>query len=768
MRKGLHILNGFRKRWLAWLVLESLALAWMLMALVGTIAYYIQSDMKEWLPALVFVLAAILWFYYRKGHQVSLLRVMNYLDLHDAQLENSSTLILKTTALNLLEDLQLEKLDSLLKEQEGKWRVPVSKARLTVFVVMGILLLLLAYYLSPSKVPAQPMILNAIVSDSTHLSEKPKAIHIQEVKIIVKAPAYTKVPSQTLPLGALEIWENSSVQWQISLSEPAESLMLIFQTKDSIKLSETGAKYIFSQSIIQSTFYQIMLTKGDQVWLSDFYRIHVQEDTPPQIELKGLDERTEYTLSEQSLVPFRCVIQDDFGIQDAYMVATVTKGEGESVKFREERLYFENSFPGQKEMSLGYCIDFNALKMEAGDELYFYIVAVDNRQPKANITRSDMYFLSLKDSSKVATYVEGGLAVDLMPEYFRSQRQIIIDTEQLLADKKDLDVKTYQIRSNALAADQKILRLRYGQFLGEEFESGIGPNALENLKAYYLSQNESEKAQPDTEVKKKVSKMFGLQLSEGHYVGDGHNHDDEALKEYDKVGNGHNPEMSGQQDALQLLQPYIHAHDESEEATFFDSALKAKLKAALTEMWEAELRLRLYQPKDALPFEYKALEMIKEIQQQSRIYVERVGFEAPPLKEEKRLTGKWQDIENQKINTSLEPEQPWLPIQKAIVWTNEQLQDVDQPMENGEILRQASLLVSKLAIEQPGKDYLKTLQLIKQLENQDIDRQEKLAVLILLRQQLNQILGNPMARPNLQSQLLLELRQEYLKTIQRP
>jgi hypothetical protein len=37
-------------------------------------------------------------------------------------------------------------------------------------------------------------------------------------------------------------------------------------------------------------------------------------------------------------------ITDDYGISDAYMVATVAKGLGEAVKFREEKMAFSTRF----------------------------------------------------------------------------------------------------------------------------------------------------------------------------------------------------------------------------------------------------------------------------------------------------------------------------------------------------------------------------------------------------------------------------------------
>ena len=76
------------------------------------------------------------------------------------------------------------------------------------------------------------------------------------------------------------------------------------------------------------------------------------------------------------------------------------------------------------------------------------------------------------EESELAT-----MAVNRMPEYFRSQRQIIIDTEKLIAKRKKLAAKEFNSTSNEIGFDQKVLRLRYGQFMGEEFETNIGGGA---------------------------------------------------------------------------------------------------------------------------------------------------------------------------------------------------------------------------------------------------------------------------------------------------
>ena len=58
------------------------------------------------------------------------------------------------------------------------------------------------------------------------------------------------------------------------------------------------------------------------------------------------------------------------------------------------------------------------------------------KEPQPNIARSETYFAVINDTITDQFSVEGTMGVDLMPDYFRSQRQLIIDTEKLIANKK--------------------------------------------------------------------------------------------------------------------------------------------------------------------------------------------------------------------------------------------------------------------------------------------------------------------------------------------
>src|SRR5690606_1783497 len=123
-------------------------------------------------------------------------------------------------------------------------------------------------------------------------------------------------------------------------------------------------------------------------------------------------------------------------------------------------------------------------------------------------------------------------------------------------------------------------------FLGEEFEPPPTPPGLGVSEAH----SDDEHAGHD------------------HHPGDGHDH-------------GPTTDSAKFGDAGAVQAEYGHVHDIAEAATLLDPATRKLLKAALDEMWQAELYLRSAQPKAALPYEYRALELIKQVQQGSRIYL---------------------------------------------------------------------------------------------------------------------------------------------------
>src|SRR5690606_2570579 len=258
---------------------------------------------------------------------------------------------------------------------------------------------------------------------------------------------------------------------------------------DSVSMESTGGNYpmkLSAKSYMRSTvlqnsgFYNFRFNDSlGASYVSDLYSIEVTRDQSPVIEVAGLQPFVSFDHDEEKRIAFSAMITDDFGIGEAAIFATVSKGTGESVKFREEKLLFDNNYSrGSKNIQLKKQIDLDNLKMSPGDELYFYVQVSDLKTPVANLSRSETYFAVIKDTASTGFGMEGTLGVDLMPDYFRSQRQLIIDTEKLISQRSTLPKSQFNATSNDLGFDQKSLRLKYGQFMGDESE---GTNA-ENIE----------------------------------------------------------------------------------------------------------------------------------------------------------------------------------------------------------------------------------------------------------------------------------------------
>ncbi len=455
-----------------------------------------------------------------------------------------------------------------------------------------------------------------------------------EVKIIIDPPPYTALKTREWDKN-FKIPEGSKVSFTVDggVAEP----FIIQQGKDTISFIKNGKEWSKHFWLNYATAFQIYFQQEDSILNDQLMVFEVLMDQKP-IVTTNLNENRVVIDWEQLKETFEITLQmrDDYGLKEANVIATLSKGDGESVKFRELKWSMPDFNSGYRNQNIDYGLRIDTLGLDPGDELYFYFEVLDNKYPEAQTSKSEVYFIEVKDTVQQESVAFEGLALSTEPEFFKSQRQIIIDTEKLIKDQNKLSRNAFEDKSDEIGADQKILRLRYGIFLGEEYEvkGGMGEDAGE--------QN-------------------------GH---DDHDHDHEG-EDHDHSGHNHadHEEIGAQPNDRNFsndlynspeLEAYVHAHDNSEIATFFDADVKQKLKEALANMWEAELYLRTYKPKMALPYEYRALELIKEVQRASRIYVERMGFEPPPLEpDKKRLTGNLKSIQPNTGTYNADSDQFW-------------------------------------------------------------------------------------------------------------
>ncbi|QHL87924.1 hypothetical protein GU926_10975 [Nibribacter ruber] len=612
------------------------------------------------------------WDVYRK---TSLATVAHHLNRKYPQLEESTQLLLQPEEeLTLLPQLQRQRVAGTLAQIPVREASQVSYKNGFLPLVIGLALATGLWFVSRLlQQPAQAG--TTRTGTSTNVQEavaQPKAIlpAIEQMNIRISPPGYTRKAPYAVTTPSFKAEVGAQVTWTVQTNQAIQSPKLILSNQKPILMRPVANQkntYTTSVTLIQSTLYHLQLNGQ----ASDFYSIEVIPDEAPSLTVKKPAQYLEILFGEAQRVTVQATLQDDYGLRSAEMVATVAQGEGEAVKFREQRIPLNLSFAGQpRQLQLNQTLDLKKLGMTYGDELYFYLQAYDNHR---GYTRTESFLVEIEDTTVVETMDDLSLGVNPNPEYFRSQRQIIIDTEKLIQEQKGLTQAVFADRSNNIGVDQKLLRLRYGKFLGEEFESTIGKAAL-----------------PEG-------------LAEGHTADDGHDHSPP------KGASEHEAKMG------ELLDPYLHKHDQEEAATFFEPAIKAQLKGALAQMWEAELRLRTNRPKEALPFEYKALRMLKDVQQKSRVYVKKSGFEPPPLKEpEKRLTGDLSKVQTVQQRREEKPSASY-PVVRQALQRVESLKAGGNPKpEDASLLEQAGQELGKAAVREP-RQYLRALQDVRKV-----------------------------------------------------
>jgi hypothetical protein len=183
------------------------------------------------------------------------------------------------------------------------------------------------------------------------------------------------------------------------------------------------------------------------------------------------------------------------------------------------------------------------------------------------------------------------------------------------------------------------------------------------------------------------------------------------------------------------LADYMHDHDGSNEHNLvetdgehakkdtiktekpnqFTQSLHSKMRQALNEMWSSERHLRVNEPQQSLPYQHRALDLLQEIKNSARIYVHRIGYDPPPIKEDTRLTGDVKEVDNYRKMEDLEKPETDTNMRTAVALI-EQIIDEKALIsdENRTFFSRAGNELAQKAIDEPGA-YLETLQQLKWL-----------------------------------------------------
>jgi hypothetical protein len=491
-------------------------------------------------------------------------RLPAWLDEAIPELEDSSAMLAAApgTPLGELQRQRiLSRIDAVLDEGRLR-RIAARKARFNAIpLALAAAAALAAWAYAAAHDPQRATAAGASVPDKAAIAAAGISLHAEP-------PQYTGVkPSEGAPRD-LHIPQHSKVRWC------AVNAGATLELSDGQTLQAEAGKCA-EWTASDSLFWRSRGNPGQR------YTIRVTPDQAPQVAITAPNESVTILKPDAQSAQINVSVADDYAVARATLHMTLARGSGENIRFTDKETPLPaGADPRKRSWNRQWML--KELGMEPGDELYFFVRASDNA-PVPHIAQSPTYTLRLPGPQGEALE-STALPSMVKPENLRSQRQIIIDTEQLVADLPRIGAAELRARSEKIAGDQAKLRLRYGQFLGEE------------------------------------SSLFG---DEDH----DEDHGGAATQGPGGFGTGN------------IAAQFGHAHDQEGNATIFDPATKEVLRRALSAMWDAEKQLRAIAPKPALPPEYRALGAIKELQQAERVYLHRTAFVPPAIKEEKRMTG---------------------------------------------------------------------------------------------------------------------------------
>lgn len=570
--------------------------------------YCVKSSVPEagLIAATSALLVAALVAYRRRDSFPTLHRVARHLDQRFSELQDSAELLLRRESdLTLIARAQRRRVAAVLRELAQQGQLQWRGRRTLRWLAIGLMAIAVSVNL-----PWMLSLSNS--SDASRLLPR-SATAIRSWQIDERPAPYTGLSNLAHERMSVDVHEFSQIRWTVAIDGEAERVLVRFDDSTEVILY-AGSNSMWQSPWVTATAgnYQLIIDqKAYRVADSLAHAVVLIPDLPPQVRLIEPEIRVrELQEGADGSLAIRLRLEDDFGVDSLEAVATTATGDGEQVVFSEQKKDLTTEIDSSGS-TLVTNIDLLAMGATPGSELYVSFVATDRRPDEPNRAESASLIIRWAEAQRQADIVLDNQIVAIEPEYFRSQRQIIIDSEALLEKRPTLKKAEFDQGAQSLAFDERALRFRYGKFMGEE--SSGEPAAGRN----------------------------SLQTSGGHFVGDGHDHGNQTLSFGDSGG--------GFGDVMAAIQPYAHFHDQEEQATLFDPETRLLLGQALAAMWRAEGFLLQQDPEASLPHQYRALALIKRVQNRSRSFENRVGVNLTPVDLSRRYEGELDDVPYQRL-----------------------------------------------------------------------------------------------------------------------
>ncbi|MBH1645655.1 hypothetical protein I5U75_19645 [Stenotrophomonas maltophilia] len=534
------------------------------------------------------------------------------LDGSGASEDSADLLFADAATLNPLQQRQRTHVLAMLERAMPELRPRWPRGALALCWIAGLAIVVLAFgwpRSGPGSVPVRTPVPGSAAAAGP--------LRLQSTRLRIDAPAYTGQATLTQNALDAKVAADSRLSWSLRFDRAPDKAWLQFHDGRRLPLSEREGQWQAQDVARMPLLYRVVSEPA--LAETRLHRLDVVADRAPSVRVLEPTASLVLGTPGQRQWALRFEASDDYGVAaQATLSITTTQGSGENITFVKRSVTLAGSGEATARR-FAHPLDLAALGAQPGNDVIAQLEVRDNHAPTPQTGRSSSVILRLP-SAEVALGAElEGRIKKTLPAYFRSQRQIIIDAEALIRQRRSLAAEDFVKRSDAIGVDQRILRLRYGQFLGEESEGAPKPPPTSDLPTSDAPTADGH----DDDHEHDHGAQAGAQDDHGH--------------DHGSTANADIPPVFGSE--TDVLSEYGHTHDHAEATTLLDPQTRATLKAALDQMWSAEGELRQGRPEQALPFAYKALGFIKQVQQAERIYLARVGPELPPIDESRRLGG---------------------------------------------------------------------------------------------------------------------------------
>lgn len=577
-------------------------LVWSPLALVCAALVFVLAGAWSAVAMLVVSALAVAWAARAAAERFDAQWLILRLNAREAALEDSAALVFGAQPLAGMEQLQARRIAARIAALDPAGLADDLAQRRIALAWMLAAAALAAIAVWYSQEPAVPPLSPADPATAPAAPGAPRLVG-QRVRII--PPAYTRLPPRYSDSLDIRAPQGSRIEWTFAFDPDSAAAAVQLVGGQAIPLTRASEGWTGGVRLDIPSLYR--LTAEGLGAQQPVHRLEPIADDPPQVRV--IEPASGLAAMRPGQSRWRVVFEasDDYAVAAGARAAITTAiGEGENVRFAERSITVTGTGDPRRRR---FVIDLplGGFGLQPGSDLVVQLTVADTREGAPQVVRGPGVILRYPAPRPAEVAGLDLMAKQQMPAYFRSQRQVIIDTEALIRQRRSLPADEFLVRSDTIGVDQRLLRLRYGQFVGMEAE---------------------ETPRPPLPVSDKED---GAPPEPDHYDGDGHDHGEAP----------ENPTFGG---LGNVLAEFGHTHDESEAATLLDPDTRALLKLALDAMWEAEVNLRTGKPEAALPFENTALAYIKRIQQATRIYLPRVGTQLPPVDMARRMTGKREGI----------------------------------------------------------------------------------------------------------------------------